>query len=169
MGLENDRMAKIFNETSKSMKKPGRNQSPQRGGFTLIEVMMVLFIIVMIASVGVVAVTGQRDKARQRTAFAYVKTLETAINRYDGDMGRPPTTEQGLLALTQCPADVHNPDDWAGPYIQNNATSRDPWGNEYQYASPGRGDGRSFDTWSFGPDGIDGTDDDIGSWKGSLN
>jgi general secretion pathway protein G len=162
-------MAKMFNNTSKSMKKTGKHQSPQRGGFTLIEVMMVLFIIVMIASVGVVAVTGQRDKARQRTAFAYVKTLETAIDRYDGDMGRPPTNEQGLLALVQCPADVHNPDDWAGPYVKSTAISRDPWGSEYQYASPGRGDGRHFDIWSFGPDGIDGTDDDIGSWKGSLN
>lgn len=145
-----------------------QKHSPHRGGFTLLELMLVLFILAMMSGLAVVAISGQRDKAQKRTAFAYVNLLKSAVNRYDGDMGRPPTTEQGLQALCQCPTDVHNPDDWAGPYIENTATFRDPWGGEYQYASPGR-EGRSFDIWSYGPDGRDGSDDDIATWKGSLN
>ena len=150
------------------MKIPRKKQSPRRGGFTMLELMIVLFILVMISGLTIVAVTGQRDRARQRTAFTYVNLLKGAVNRYEIDMGRPPTAEQGVAALIQCPADVHNPGDWGGPYIESTATSRDPWGGEYQYASPGK-DGRSFDIWSYGPDGIDGTEDDIGSWMGSLN
>ena len=146
------------------MKKTRKKHSPQRGGFTLLELMLVFFILVTISGVGIVAITGQRDKARERTARIYVNTLNTAVKRYDGDVGRPPTNEQGLAALVQCPADLHNPDDWAGPYIDSTAKSTDPGGNEYQYVSPGR-DGRSFDIWSYGPDGIGETSDDIGSWQ----
>ena len=145
-----------------------RNRSPRRGGFTLLEVMVVLFIIVTIMGLAVVAVQGRLALANRRAAFTYVKTLETAIKGYEADMGRAPTTEQGLAALVSVPADAHNPGNWGGPYIESSATSRDPWGMEYRYASPGR-DGRTFDVWSCGPDMTEGTDDDIGSWKGSLD
>jgi general secretion pathway protein G len=147
----------------KFMKINRQNRSPHSDGFTLLEVLVVLFIIVSMAGLAVVAVLGRLDRANVRTAYAYIKTLETAVKGYEIDMGRAPTNEQGLSALQVVPGDVHNPGSWAGPYIESTASSRDPWGNEYRYASPGR-DGRSFDIWSVGKDGIDGTDDDIGSW-----
>ena len=108
-----------------------------------------------------------RLSREQTDAFAYVKLLANAVDQYAMQAGQPPTTEQGLWALVSKPPEL--PDGkWAGPYIESNATSRDPWGNDYLYISPGR-DGRSFDIWSCGPDRIDGTEDDIGSWLGSLD
>jgi len=150
------------------MKTNRRKRSPHHGGFTLIEVLVVLFILVVIAGLGVTAIFGRLDMANRRATFTYVKSLETAVKGYELDMGRPPTTEQGLAALQNVPADAPNPGRWAGPYIESTAASKDPWGNDYRYVSPGR-EGRSFDIWSVGKDGIDGTEDDIGSWMGSLD
>jgi len=150
------------------MKISRKEQSPHRGGFTLLELLVVLFILMMIFGLAIGVFAGRRELANRRVAFNYVKTLENAIDAYANDVGYPPTTEQGIAALIDCP-DIANPGDWGGPYIKNTATSKDPWQNEYQYVRPGRDGNRSFDVWSYGPDGIDGTDDDIGSWMGSLN
>ena len=144
------------------MKKNIRKNRRNRGGFTLLEVTIVLFIIVAIMGLAVVNVLRVQANAQRKTAQTYVKALEEAVELYTASIGYPPTTDQGLAALVICPADIDNPGAWAGPYLKSTATSRDPWGNEYQYISPGRnGD---FDIWSFGPDRIDGTDDDIGNW-----
>jgi len=151
-------------ENIKIMKNNRRNSSRRRGAFTLLEVMVVLFIIVTIMGLGIGVFQGRLAKAKRQAAIAYVKNLETAIKSYELDMGRPPTTEQGLAALVDVPADAHNPGSWAGPYIDSTASSRDPWGMDYQYASPGR-NGKTFDVWSYGPDMTDGTDDDIATWK----
>jgi general secretion pathway protein G len=147
------------------MRKNRQNREPQRSGFTLLEVMVVLIILVTLASLSVVAVQGQLAKARTRAARTYVKMLENAVDQYVLDMGRPPTNEQGLGALVHAPSGLPNSDDWGGPYLKDTATSRDPWGNEYQYASPGPRSSREFEIWSYGPDMTDGTDDDIASWK----
>ena len=129
----------------------------------MIEIMIVLVIIVMIMGLAISGVMARLAEARIKTTRTYIHNLESAIELYEVAIGRPPTTEQGLAALVSRPSDLLNPDKWAGPYIKDNATGRDPWGSEYQYVSPGR-DGRRFDIWSFGPDGMDGTEDDIGSW-----
>jgi len=149
------------------MEKNRRNRQPQRGGFTLLEVMIVLFILVSLMAMAVVAVQGTQKKANARIALAYIGTLKTAVDRYVVDVGYPPTSEQGLAALVSCPADISE-GDWGGPYIQDTAKKNDPWGNEYQYVSPASRSGsttREFDIWSFGPDRQNGTDDDIGSWQ----
>jgi general secretion pathway protein G len=148
------------------MMKNIKNQKPQRGGFTLVEVMIVLFILVMIGGFAVVAIQGQRATAQKRTALAYTKMLSTQVKSFDGIASRLPTTAEGLTALVVRPADLSEAN-WGGPYLESFAVSRDPWGNEYQYISPGK-DGRPYDIWSFGPDGMDGTDDDIGHWM-SIN
>ena len=143
----------------KTMKK--NRQRPHRG-LTLVEVMIVLFIIVMIAGIGVVAIQGQRNMAQQRTALAYINVLRSAVDRFDADVGRVPTTQEGLTALVSLPPGVPE-GRWGGPYIRVDASNLDPWGNEYQYVAPGR-NGAPFDIWSFGPDMMNGTDDDIGTW-----
>ena len=144
------------------MKK--HRQQPHRGGFTLIELIIVLFILIMVMGVAVVAYQGQRDVANRRAALAYVKMLATQINNFDGIVGRPPTTAEGLGALVTQPPEVQE-GRWGGPYLESYAVSIDPWGNEYQYVCPGR-DGRRFDVWSFGPNMMDegGEGDDIGHW-----
>ena len=147
------------------MMKNNKNQKPHRSGFTLVEVMVVLFILVMIMGIFVVAVQGRRESAQRQTALIYVRMLATQVNNYDLAVGRPPTTEQGLAALVTCPSDVSEVK-WGGPYLESNAKSIDPWDNPYQYACPGK-HGR-FDIWSFGPDMMDGTDDDIGNWMNDL-
>ena len=147
----------------KTMQKNRQNQKRKHRGMTLVEIMIVLVILVSVLGLAIVAFQGQRSRANVQTTFAYIQTLAQAIERYETNVGRYPTTEQGLAALVAPPGDLINPASWAGPYITATASSRDPWGNEYQYISPGR-DGRAFDLWSFGPDGIDGTEDDIGSW-----
>ena len=147
------------------MIKNNKNQKPHRGGFTLVEVMIVLFILVLIMGIFVVAVQGRRDLAQRQTALTFVRMLATQVNNYDIAAGRPPSNEQGLAALLTCPSDV-SVGQWGGPYLESNVKLVDPWGNPYQYAYPGK-HGR-FDIWSFGPDMMDGTDDDIGNWKNDL-
>ena len=145
------------------MEKNRRNQCRKRGGFTLLEVMIVLFILVTLMAMAVVAVRGTQAKAQRQSAFSYVKILDGAVKRYIIDVGRPP---ESLDAL-QTPPDPRG--SWAGPYIDDTAMNRDPWGNPYQYAVPGSRTNREYEIWSFGPDGISGNDDDIGSWMSQLD
>jgi general secretion pathway protein G len=94
----------------------------------------------------------------KRTARADMERFANAVDQYAKRAGEPPTTEQGLAALMSKPPEL--PDDkWAGPYIKGTAPSKDPWGVEYRYVGLGPKD---YGIWSCGPDGIDGTDDDIG-------
>ena len=144
-------------------KRNRRNQPPQRSGMTLIEIMVVLVILVTVMAFAVGAFMGTRDRANRLNTYNYINVLRSAVERYEVDMGQPPTTEQGLAALIEPPSDLRNPGSWAGEYISRSATSTDVWGNEIQYRSPGE-NGRRFDIFSFGRDGIPGTDDDIGSW-----
>jgi len=149
-------------------KRNKRGRYPNRGGFTLLEVLLVLFILLTLASLAVVTILSTQQRAQQDTAATFVHMLRSRVDLYTLHVGRPPTTEQGLAALIEAPADLPNPGAWAGPYVEAFTSFRDPWGNYYQYIRPGR-DGREFDIWSFGPDGIDGTDDDIGSWMPRSN
>ena len=155
----------ISTRNIKIMDNNRKKLRPYRNGFTLLEVMLVLFILVSLAAMTVTVVRGTQQKARIQMAISYINLLENCIERYEQDIGQPPTTQQGLAALLSPPDDLPNPADWAGPYLKDKAKSRDPWGNEYQYISPGTHSRNSFEIWSFGPDRIDGTSDDITSWK----
>ena len=151
----------VDNTTLKIMKNNRQNRN-NNGGFTLIEVMIVLFILVMLASMAIVTYQGQQKMAQKRAAFTCVKMLAGAVERYTMDIGRPPGD---LSSLLTCPSGVPE-GKWGGPYIKAEAKSTDPWGNEYQYAYPGKKG--EFDIWSYGPDMMDGTDDDIGSWMNDI-
>jgi general secretion pathway protein G len=137
----------------------------RRGGFTLIEVMLVLMILVIIASMAVVAIRPMRRKARIQASRTQIKVFETPLEAYEMDLGEFPSTSQGLEALLSPPSDLSNQDKWFGPYLKGNTVPKDPWGNLYQYEYPGKQNQQDMpDIWSFGPDKRDGTDDDVGNW-----
>jgi general secretion pathway protein G len=104
--------------------------------------------------------TAPQRTARINAAKAWVGLFKTPLEVYNLDIGRYPSTNQGLAALRVAPSDLPNPDKWEGPYL-NKDIPLDPWGHPYQYISPGKYNPNTYDIWSLGPDGIDGTGDDI--------
>jgi len=152
------------------MTEPMRTRKARRQGFTLVEVLIVLAILVMLVALVVPRFLGARKKADIQTAQTQIGLLRGALERYALDTKDFPTTEQGLQALLTPPSDADDStvSGWDGPYLDKDAIPKDPWGNEYQYAyPPERGTGDFPDIWSFGPDKEDGTEDDICSWTTS--
>jgi general secretion pathway protein G len=132
--------------------------------FTLIEVMVVIAILAVLAALIVPKVMSRPDEARVVAARQDIASLLQALKLYRLDNLRYPTTEQGLAALVTRPTLAPVPPNWKpGGYLER--LPRDPWGNPYQYLSPGlRGE---VDVFSFGADGVaggEGFDADIGSW-----
>jgi len=140
----------------------------RKRGFTLIEIMAVVLIIGMLSGIVGFAVFQQVEKARVVTARAQVDRLESSLELYNMDNGRFPTSEQGLAALISEPSAAPEPPNYQpGGYIKGGQLPLDPWGNEFQYESPGSNNQRSYDLWSFGKDGTAGGDEanaDIGNW-----
>ncbi len=141
---------------------PGSAQ--HRRGFTLIEIMVVVVIMGMLAALVVPRLMGRTDDARIIAARQDIATLMQALKLYRLDNQRYPSTEQGLQALVTRPTLAPLPPNWkTGGYLDR--LNRDPWGNPYQYLSPGtRGE---VDIFSYGADGKPGgtgNDADIGSW-----
>ncbi|MFA5148257.1 MAG: type II secretion system major pseudopilin GspG [Candidatus Omnitrophota bacterium] len=135
-----------------------------RRGFTLIEIMIVVIIIAALASMVVPRLTGRTEQARVSIAEADVSSnIATALKLYELDNGNYPTTEQGLNALLSKPSSSPVPNNWNGPYLEK--TPVDPWKNQYQYKCPGSHNASGYDVWSNGKDGIEGTADDVNSWK----
>jgi general secretion pathway protein G len=136
-------------------------------GFTLIELMVVVVILGILATVVMPKLIGRTDKAKITKAVVDISALKTGLKLYKLDNGIYPTTEQGLAALITKPETEPLPKDWEqGGYIDENHVPKDPWGNEYLYLSPGlHGD---FDILSYGADRIEGGDGlnkDIKSWE----
>ena len=138
-------------------------------GFTLIEIMAVVLIIGMLSSIVGFAVFQQVDKARVVTAKTQIARLESTLELYNMDNGHFPTSEQGLEALISEPTTAPEPMHYQpGGYLKGGKLPLDPWGNEFQYESPGTNNQDSYDLWSFGRDGIPGGDDlnaDLGNWS----
>lgn len=143
-----------------------------RSGFTLIEVLLVILILGLLAAFVVPQFVGTGEGAKidiARAAVGRSGSIATALEMFRLHVGRYPTTEEGLMALIEMPdtleSDEQTTQVWRGPYIQDPGSLRDPWGNEYQYRFPGEiNDETTYDLWSNGPDGEEGTDDDIGNW-----
>lgn len=131
----------------------------RRHGFTLIEVLLVMIILVILGSLGVNVFTGTRDKANVDAANIQVSLLTDPMNRYRLQMNTYP---EKLEELWEEPSDSDEAENWSGPYMEK--LGNDPWGNPYQYLAEGEKNPDKFDFWSYGPDGEDGTDDDIGNW-----
>ncbi len=136
---------------------------PPRGGFTLIEVLLVLVILVTLASLAVTAYDGIRKRANIDAATVQIDLFKNQLTLYRHSVRDYPETDQGLEALRNPPANLGDLP-WDGPYMEG-AVPVDPWGNPYQYEKPGRYNTESYDLWSFGPDKDDGTEDDIGNWE----
>ena len=136
-----------------------------QGGFTLLEVMVVVVILGILAALVVPKIISRPDEARAIAAKQDIASLMQALKLYRLDNHRYPSTEQGLQALVAQPASAPVAPNWkAGGYVER--LPRDPWGNPYQYLYPGvRGE---TDVFSFGADGApggEGNDADIGSWN----
>lgn len=137
----------------------------RREGFTLIEIMAVVLIIGLLTTLVGIAIVPRIDQGRVTTAKVQMRNLEAALESYRMDTSRFPTSEQGLDALINPPPDVRNYQ--AGGYLRDRRIPVDPWGNPYQYESPGQHNQNSFDLWSWGADGSpggEGTSADIGNW-----
>ena len=137
-----------------------------RAGFTLIEIMVVIVILGILASLIAPRLIGRTDDAKHLKARLDISNLETALKLYKLDSGTYPDTEQGLEALVKKPESGKIPPKWrAGGYLEKGSVPSDPWGHAYVYLSPGNhGD---FDIISYGSDGIPGGENnsrDIQSW-----
>ena len=137
----------------------------RRQAFTLMEVLLVLVILVVLMGFAVPALLGSKKKADLDAAKTQIGLFRPALEKYALDMGTFPTTEQGLAALETKPEDLEEEkqSEWSGPYVS--AISKDPWGHKYSYEfPPTHGTGDFPDVWSSGPDGKEGSEDDIVSW-----
>lgn len=134
----------------------------QQRGFTLLEVMVVIVILGIIASMVVPNLMGNKEKADQQKVVVDIQQLENALDLYKLNNGFYPTTEQGLQALvTQATTEPVPRSFPEGGFVKR--LPKDPWNGEYQLASPG--EMGKIDVYSMGPDRTAGTEDDIGNWN----
>ena len=131
-------------------------------GFTLIELLVVLVILGLLAGLVGPQVIKYLGGANTKVAKLQIEDFSTALDAFRLDMGRYPTTSEGLQALVVQPSNATR---WNGPYLRKNTLPKDPWGNDYQYRSPGQHG--AFDLHSLGADNADGGEgenQDVVSW-----
>ena len=129
-------------------------------GFTLIELMLVVVIIGALAAMVVPRLAGRSEQARVAAVKTDVKVnIATALKLYELDNGNFPSSSEGLKALMVKPVSAIN---WNGPYLESEPI--DNWGRPYKYKSPGTHRPQSYDLYSSGRDGQDGTEDDVTNW-----
>jgi general secretion pathway protein G len=136
----------------------------RQAGFTLIEIMVVMVIIGLLMALVGPNLIGRSEKAKSQAAAMQIERLGTVLDTFRLDVGRYPTTQEGLQVLVQRPMGV---DRWDGPYL-NKGVPKDPWDRPYLYRSPGEA-GRPYDLYSLGADGAPGGTDnnrDVTSWGG---
>jgi general secretion pathway protein G len=138
-----------------------RNSSAS-AGFTLIELIVVVVIIGLLAGLVLPQFIRQEEKAKIKTAKAQIELFGTALDTFRLDVGRYPSTEEGLRALSQKPGALER---WDGPYLKKDLPE-DPWGKAYVYRSPG--EHGPYDILSYGADGVqggEGDNRDVTSWE----
>jgi general secretion pathway protein G len=134
-----------------------------RRGFTLIELMLVLVILAVLAAVVLPSLSGKAERSREAAAKAELHNIGTALDGYETDVGHYPSSDEGIRALIE-PLNAKN---WHGPYLKHNDVPKDPWGKEYIYRYPPSHNKNWPDVSSAGPDGQEGTADDIDNWTQS--
>jgi general secretion pathway protein G len=141
----------------------GNRPTNRARGFTLIELLVVLVILGLLAGLVGPRVMKYLSSANTSSARLQVADFSAALDMYRLEVGRYPNSSEGLDALVQAPSGANN---WNGPYLKKNNIPKDPWGNEYQYRSPG--EHGAFDIYSLGADnapGGEGENQDVVSWE----
>jgi general secretion pathway protein G len=136
-------------------------------GFTLIEILVVIVVIGVLATLVAPNVFSHIGAAKDATARSQIEMLGAALDAYRIDIGRYPTTQQGLSALWTAPSADPRPANWRGPYLRKDVPA-DPWHNPYLYKSPAEQSRGGYDLLSYGEDGKPGGEReaaDIASWK----
>jgi general secretion pathway protein G len=142
---------------------PRHRPSTLSSGFTLVELLVVLAILGLLVGLVGPQVMKTLGGSKTKTARIQINDLATTLDIYRLDVGRYPTTDEGLQALVEKPGNATN---WNGPYLTKSSVPKDPWGYDYNYRSPG--ENGSFDLWSLGADnrdGGDGEDQDVLGWE----
>ncbi|MFH1655808.1 MAG: type II secretion system major pseudopilin GspG [Candidatus Omnitrophota bacterium] len=138
----------------------------RKQGFTLVELLLVVTIILILAGMVIPRMAGRTEQARRAAAKADIETnIAIALDLYELDSGRYPTSEQGLRALVKKPTSSPVPSNWNGPYLKKRRIPTDPWRRSYVYVSPGIHNLEDYDLYSYGPDGVEGGGDDITNWE----
>jgi general secretion pathway protein G len=132
----------------------------QYSAFTLIELLLVMVILVVLASIVVPKFTGRSEQARLTAAKTDISAIDGALDAFEVDNGRYPSNEEGLAALITAPSGLQN---WHGPYLKRSTLPVDPWGAPYVYHYPGTHNANGYDLFSTGPDGREGNDD-VTNW-----
>jgi len=142
-------MQKLLPRPLPTNRKPSRRKDRGDGGFTLLELLVVLVILSLVASIAAPRVLGYLSEARVRAARLQIEALTSAFDLFYLDTSRYPTEREGLTALVSGTAIKR----WKGPYIQQASVPLDPWGHEYQYRIGDKGRPQII---SFGADGVEG-------------
>jgi general secretion pathway protein G len=132
-------------------------------GMTLIEILVVLVLIGVVMGIVGTKFLGQGEKAKADATKIQINQIANSLDLFKLEIGRYPTTSEGLQALIAAPSGVPN---WNGPYWRDAQVPKDPWGHDYKYASPGT-HGTAYDVMSYGADGVEGGEGpnkDITSW-----
>ncbi len=139
-----------------------QTEKRQQNGFTLIELLVVLVILGLLAGLVGPQVLRHLGGAKSDTAQLQISELGSGLDLFHLEVGRYPSSSEGLQALVEAPPSVDN---WHGPYLKKSKVPKDPWGNDYVYAYPG--DHGPYDLYSYGADnaeGGEGDNRDIVSW-----
>ncbi len=147
------------------MRKMKMSGGLRAAGFTLLELLVVLVILGLLAGLAGPKVIDALGGAKSKDAKLQIQQFGQTLEMFKLDVGRYPTTQEGLQALVVAPSGVNN---WNGPYIRTKIIPKDPWNNEYHYVSPGQHNTKEYDISSFGADnreGGDGENKDVNNWE----